>query len=282
MLRPRVSLAARRRPVALILFIWIAGFAIAGLGGCTPARTPLPLDDDDGAAAPQAREHPDAEVALANAPAHPSDAPNPPPAPPPVPQTLSEEALPEIDVLPPPPPTSPNTATWPTSPNAPTAPNAPAPTAIFPIEAPSPLASIGVATPPNVAAATRLAEAAGIRLAAGDDAAALEQLERAIAIDSGNPYAYFFLATLHLRNRTYDQAIAFAERAASLNRPGAPEWTSRAYALQGNAFESAGRFSDARKAYARAVQAAPNNLSALAGLTRTGAPAPNAVVSSPP
>jgi tetratricopeptide (TPR) repeat protein len=138
------------------------------------------------------------------------------------------------------------------------------------VEPPTVLDTIDASTAPNVAAATRLVEAGRIHMAAGDNGAALEQLERAIAIDPGNPYAYYYLAELHLMHRTYDQAIEFADRAATLSNPRAPVWASRAYTLQGNAFEAVGRFADARDAYARAVQAAPGNLAAQVGLARVG------------
>jgi len=131
--------------------------------------------------------------------------------------------------------------------------------------------TIDANTAPNVAAATRLADAGRARMAAGDYGAALEQLERAIAIDPDNPYAYYYLAELHFVHHTYDQAIAFADRAATLSDVRAPQWASRAYTLQGNAFEAAGRFADAREAYTRAIQAAPNNLAAQVGLGRVGA-----------
>jgi len=143
----------------------------------------------------------------------------------------------------------------------------------LPVEPPSLLDTINATTPPNVAAATRLVDAGRTHMATGDYGAALEQLERAIAIDSGNPYAYYYLAELHFTHRTYDQAIVFADRAASLSDARAPAWASRAYTLQGNAFEAAGRFADARSAYTRAIQAAPGNLAAQVGLARVGAAA---------
>jgi tetratricopeptide (TPR) repeat protein len=140
----------------------------------------------------------------------------------------------------------------------------------LPMDAPSVLVTITDTTAPNVSAATRLAEAGRARMAGGDYGGALEQLERAIAVDPANAYAYYFLAELHLHHRTYDQAIAFADRAAALSHDGAPDWASRAWTLQGNAFESAGRFADARGAYGRALAAAPNNLAAQVGLVRLG------------
>jgi tetratricopeptide (TPR) repeat protein len=146
------------------------------------------------------------------------------------------------------------------------------PTGGLAVEAPSVLGTITARTAPNVAAATRLADGGRARMAAGDGGGALEALERAIAVDPANPYAYYFLAELHFRHRTYDQAIAFADRAATLSEAGTPEWSSRAYTLQGNAFEAAGRFADARGAYGRALAAAPSNLAAQVGLARVGGP----------
>jgi tetratricopeptide (TPR) repeat protein len=143
----------------------------------------------------------------------------------------------------------------------------------LPIAPPPLLETIDASTAPHVAAATRLVDHARERMIAGDSGGALEQLERAIAIDSGNPYAYYYLAQLHLMHRTYDQAIAFADRAASLSGARTPAWASRAYSLQGNAFEAAGRFADARNAYQRALQVAPGNLAARVGLARVGGPA---------
>ncbi len=270
MLRPLVSRATSRRRSALTALLLAAAL------GCQPARQPLPLDGEVDAGH-EARL--DAGEALAAVQDDDRDAPpgdaaavKPPPragddeANTHQAAALREEDLPELDL---PPAASNDQPTTDAGAPPPAAPSG------FTLEAPSPLTSLTAATPPNVAAATRLTEAARLRLAAGDDGAALEQLERAIAIDSGNPYAYYFLAELHLRHRTYDQAIAFADRAAELSRAD-PQWTSRALELQGNAFEAAGRFSDARQAYLRAVRAAPNNLAALSGLARTGAPPPGA------
>jgi tetratricopeptide (TPR) repeat protein len=152
-------------------------------------------------------------------------------------------------------------------------PGAVGPDGALPVEPPALEHTIDASTAPNVAAATRLVAAGRARMAARDYGAALEQLERAIAIDPGNPYAYYYLAELHFVHRTYDQAIAFADRAASLSEARAPEWASRAYTLQGNAFEATGRLADARGAYARAIQAAPGNLAAQVGLARIGSAA---------
>jgi hypothetical protein len=222
----------------------LSGLALVlGLGACGPRVAPVPLDGDLDPPAPP----PPAVTAAEDAPAG---------------GTLTEEALPEIAAP------GPDAAPEPAAAAPPG--GSPAPGGELAPATPSPLASIGPGAAPNVAAATRLADAARERLAIGDDAAALEQLERAIAVDPNNAYAYFFLAQLHFRTRNYDQAIAFADRAATLSAGASPEWTSRAWCLQGNAFEAAGRFADARQAYLRAVRAAPNNIAAAVGLARIG------------
>ena len=250
--------AQRHRPRRLA----VLSILVLALAGCGPRVAPLPLDTDP---APPPPLPPRAERPPVMAKGE--------EAPTATPDSLSEEDLPEVGATPTPTPTSatPNTT-------AASSPAAGTPSAGTPspttnpneIGLPSPLDTIRPGTPPNVAAATRLAEAARIRMAAGDDAAALDNLERAIAVDPNNAYAYFFLAALHLRTRSYDQAIAFADRSASLSSGTSPEWTSRAWALQGKAYEAAGRFADARQAYLRAVQAAPGNQAAIAGLARTG------------
>lgn len=125
-------------------------------------------------------------------------------------------------------------------------------------------------TPPQVAAATHLVEEARARLAAGLVDRALETLERAIAIDANNAFAYYYLARCHFTRGTYDQAIVFADKAVLLSARADAEWASRAYLLQGEVFESAGRFADARDAYARAVKADARNTAAAAALVRVG------------
>jgi hypothetical protein len=135
---------------------------------------------------------------------------------------------------------------------------------------PSLLSLITPATPPQVAAAIRLVESARAQADAADREGARETLERAIAIDPNNAYAYYFLAELHFARHAYDQALAFAGRAAALGTAGDASWPSRAYALEGRVYEAAGRFADARAAYQRAVRAEPRNRAAAEALARLG------------
>lgn len=127
---------------------------------------------------------------------------------------------------------------------------------------------IGPGTAPNTAAALRLIEDGRQQIAKGAYDAALDRLERAVAIDPSNAYGYYFLARVHFLKKDYDQAIAFASRAAALNPRSDRPSLSRIYSLQGAVFEEVGRYPDARKAYQQAVGADPNNLAARVGVAR--------------
>jgi tetratricopeptide (TPR) repeat protein len=127
---------------------------------------------------------------------------------------------------------------------------------------------IGPATPPNVAAALRLIEDGRQQMNKGNYDHALDRFERAVAIDPTNAYGYYFLAQVHYLKKGYDQAIAFASRAAALSARTDPVWLGRVYSLEGAVFEDAGRYPDARKAYQNAVDADPRNLAARVGVAR--------------
>jgi len=130
------------------------------------------------------------------------------------------------------------------------------------------LSHIGPTTPPNVTAALRLIEDGRQQMRQGRYDQAIDRFERAVAIDPTNAYGYYFLAQLHYRNKQYDQAAAFAGRAASLSARNDRIWAARVYSLQGAVFEDVGRYPDARKAYQKAMDADPNNLAARVGVAR--------------
>jgi len=130
------------------------------------------------------------------------------------------------------------------------------------------LTHIGPGTPPNVTAALRLIEDGRQRMEQGAYDAALDRFERAVAIDPTNAYGYYFLARVHFLKKNYDQAIAFASRAASLSARTDRVSLGRIRSLEGAVFEEVGRYPDARKAYQQAIEADPDNLSAQVGLTR--------------
>jgi tetratricopeptide (TPR) repeat protein len=130
------------------------------------------------------------------------------------------------------------------------------------------LTRIGPTTPPNVVAALRLIEDGRQHVRDGRYDQAIERFERAVAIDPTNAYGYFFLAQLHYLTKKFDQAIAFANRAAVLSARTDRIWLGRVYSLQAAVFEDVGRYPDARKAYQKAVEADPNNLGARVGIAR--------------
>ncbi len=132
------------------------------------------------------------------------------------------------------------------------------------------LTHIKAGTAPNVAAALRLIEDGRQEMAHAAYDAALDRFERAVAIDPTNAYGYYFLAKVHLLKKDYDQAVAFASRAASLSARDDPVSQGRIHSLQGAVFEEVGRYPDARKAYQQAIEADPNNLAARVGAARLG------------
>jgi tetratricopeptide (TPR) repeat protein len=139
---------------------------------------------------------------------------------------------------------------------------------------PSPTALLGRGASPQVVAATRLAEEGHGRMQAGDPETALDLLERAVALDPNNAFAYQYLAEAYLDLERYDQALTFADRAAALGRSVPPVWRSRTFAVQGRILETAGNFDRARGAYRKALATDPANNVARAGLERLGDAAP--------
>lgn len=129
---------------------------------------------------------------------------------------------------------------------------------------------IAGASAPNIAAALRLVEQGRQQLVNGRSDAALDLLERAVAIDPTSAQGYYYLGVLHYDRGSYSQAIAFANRAVVLASSGGATWASRAYLLQATVYEKVGRYPDARTAYGRALDLDPGNTSARGGLSRLG------------
>jgi len=132
------------------------------------------------------------------------------------------------------------------------------------------VSQITASTPPTVAAALRLIEDGRGKMREGEYDAALDRLERAVAIDPTSPYGYYFLAQVHFLKKNYDQAVAFASRAASLAGRADPAFQGRIYSLEGAVFEQVGRFPDARRAYQQALWVDPQNVAARVALARLG------------
>ncbi len=125
---------------------------------------------------------------------------------------------------------------------------------------------------PQQAGALRCVEQGRLLLQSGEQERAREWFERALSLDPHNPYAYYFLARQALLRQRPDQAHAFAERALQVAAGLDRRWRGRLEALQGEIFESVGRFSEARRAYQQAAAWDPLNDTARAGLARLASP----------
>jgi tetratricopeptide (TPR) repeat protein len=125
------------------------------------------------------------------------------------------------------------------------------------------------AATPDLAASLRVTEQARLELAKGDANTALRDLGRAVSIDPGNPFAYYYLGRTYLTRNDYAQAETFFQR-AELGFTGRPDWLGETLSYAGACDEQLGRSSDAAKAYQRAVTLAPGNFRAVAGNSRLG------------
>ena len=144
---------------------------------------------------------------------------------------------------------------------------------VEPPAAPQPetvLAGITPQTPPQTATSLRLTEEGRQLLSHGDMKNALDRLEKALRIDPTNAYGYYWLAQVHYRRERYDQAIAFADKAAGLFARTNPGWQSQTYTFKGTVCEKIGNFPAAREAYRKALSIQAGNAAARAGLSRVG------------
>lgn len=122
-------------------------------------------------------------------------------------------------------------------------------------------------TPPRRAASLRLTEEGRKLLEAGDHAKALSRLEKTIAVDSTNPYGYYYLAKAHYDLGRYQESLSFLDVAESLlSRE--PYWLAEVFALKGENFRGLGFFQRARSHYSEALRLNPENRVAADGLSR--------------
>ena len=123
------------------------------------------------------------------------------------------------------------------------------------------------AATPARAAALRLTEQARRELLKGGANAALQDLGRAVSIDPGNPFEYYYLGRVYLTRHNFAQAATFFHR-AELGFAGRPNWLGETLSLAGACNEQLGQAADAVKAYQRAITLAPDNFRAQIGLGR--------------
>ncbi len=141
---------------------------------------------------------------------------------------------------------------------------------------------ISGANTPALAASLRTTEEARRELAKGSIDDAMRTLTRAVSIDPGNPYAYFFLGRAYAARHDFGQALIFFRR-AEIGFGADPQWLGEAIGYEGICEEEQGQLSAAAASYQRALGAAPNNLMARVGYGRLAANLPNpAGLDAPP
>lgn len=138
------------------------------------------------------------------------------------------------------------------------------------------LAKITPSTPPQRAVSLRLTEEGRKLLEAGDASRALGRLEKTIAIDSTNPYGYYFLAKAQHALGRYQESLRFLDVAEPLFGNN-PFWLAELYALRGENYRALGSYERAETNYTQALRFNSGNKVAADGLSRVQAengPAP--------
>ena len=131
-------------------------------------------------------------------------------------------------------------------------------------------AKIDPKTPPQRAASLRLTEEGKKLLAAGDPAKAVSRLEKGIAVDSTNPYGYYYLAQAHFALGRYQESLNFLDVAES-RFSGDSYWLSEVYTLRGENHRALGDLDRADFTYTQALRLNPGNRLAAEGLSRVQA-----------
>jgi hypothetical protein len=127
------------------------------------------------------------------------------------------------------------------------------------------LAKITPGITPQRAASLRLTEEGKKLLDAGEPAKALTRLEKTIAIDSTNPYGYFYLAKAQYRLGRYKESLNFLDIAES-RLSGEPFWLSEIHALRGEDYRAQGQLQKAEASYMQAVRLNSGNRTAADAL----------------
>jgi tetratricopeptide (TPR) repeat protein len=120
----------------------------------------------------------------------------------------------------------------------------------------------------------RLTEEGRRLLESGEHARALARLEKTIAIDSTNPYGYYYLAKAHHHLNRYQESLNFLDIAEPL-LAGEPYWLAEVFALKGENLRLMGSFQRADYSYSQALRLNPGNRTASEGLSRLRGDAPS-------
>jgi tetratricopeptide (TPR) repeat protein len=108
---------------------------------------------------------------------------------------------------------------------------------------------------------------------AGAPGRGLPRLEQSIAIDSTNPYGYFYLAKAHNKLGRYKESLSFLDVAES-RLAGEPYWLAEVYALRGENFRALGMAERAEESFSKALSINSGNRTAAEAISRpSGNPA---------
>ena len=129
------------------------------------------------------------------------------------------------------------------------------------------VAKISPQTSPRRAASLRLTEEGKRLLAAADYSRALAPLERSIAVDSTNPYGYFYLAKAQYLLGRYQESLDFLDVAES-RLVSEPYWLAEVFALRGDNFRALGFLHRAETSYEEALKVNPGSKAAADGVSR--------------
>lgn len=122
-------------------------------------------------------------------------------------------------------------------------------------------------TSPQRAASLRLTEDGKAYLQSGNLIKASEALEKAITIDTSNPYAYYYFARLRSEKGEYKQSLGLLSKAEILFKDN-QFWLSNVYSLMGRNHESLFQYNDAQKKYEQALKLNEENIEAREGMER--------------
>lgn len=131
------------------------------------------------------------------------------------------------------------------------------------------LEHVPAGAPPQRAASFRIAEKGLRAIRDGRWQEAEDRLEKALSLDPGNPFCYFYLAEIRNEAGQSEQALLLLNQAEVLFQ-GHPYWLAETYAHKGRILESLRATGEARQAYAEALEFNPWHEEARNGLTRTG------------
>jgi hypothetical protein len=129
------------------------------------------------------------------------------------------------------------------------------------------LAKITESTQPQRAASLRLTEEGRKLIDGGAPGKGLPRLEQSIAIDSTNPYGYFYLAKAHHKLGRHKESLNFLDVAES-RLAGQAYWLAEVYALRGENFRALGMTERAEASYSKALSINPGNRTAVEAISR--------------